>query len=45
MVKFIPGDTAVFNRTKESEGVDAIFFDANKMAIIDLYVVTGGNEL
>ncbi len=41
---FIKSDTAVFNRNKESEGVDAIFFDANHDGFPDLYVASGGNE-
>lgn len=42
--KFIEADTAVFSRSKESEGVDAVFFDANNDGNLDLYVVSGGNE-
>ncbi len=42
--KFNPSDTAVFSQFKQSEGVDAIFFDANGDGYADLYVVTGGNE-
>jgi hypothetical protein len=42
---FVPGDTAVFARSKQSEGVDAVFFDANNDTYPDLYVVSGGNEL
>ena len=41
---FIKSDSAVFNQNKESEGVDAIFFDANNDGFPDLYVVSGGNE-
>ena len=43
--KFIETDTLVFNKAKESEGVDAVFFDANGDGKLDLYVVSGGNEL
>ncbi len=42
--QFIKSDTAVFKRNKESEGVDAVFFDANNDGFPDLYVVSGGNE-
>ncbi|HEV3251613.1 MAG TPA: VCBS repeat-containing protein, partial [Puia sp.] len=41
---FIKSDTAVFKKNKESEGVDAVFFDANSDGYPDLYVVSGGNE-
>ena len=42
--KFINSDTAVFNKNKASEEVDAVFFDANNDGYPDLYVVSGGNE-
>jgi hypothetical protein len=42
--KFIPSDTLVFGKNRESEGVDAVFFDANHDGYPDLYVVSGGNE-
>ena len=42
--KFIKTDTAVFNKNSGSEGVDAVFFDANNDGYPDLYVVSGGNE-
>ncbi|MGH2565905.1 MAG: FG-GAP repeat domain-containing protein, partial [Ginsengibacter sp.] len=42
--KFIKTDTAVFARNAASEGVDAVFFDANNDGYPDLYVVSGGNE-
>jgi hypothetical protein len=42
--KFIAGDTAVFNKAKDSEGVAAVFFDATGDGYNDLYVVSGGNE-
>lgn len=43
--KFVSVDTAVFAAAKESEGVDALFFDANNDGWPDLYVVSGGNQL
>ena len=42
---FISIDTALFVADKESEDVDALFFDANGDSHPDLYVVTGGNEI
>ncbi len=42
--KFISTDTAVFAKNKMSEGVDAVFFDANNDGAPDLYVVSGGNQ-
>lgn len=42
--QFLPADTAAFNKNKGCEGVDAVFFDANKDGYPDLYVVSGGNE-
>jgi len=42
--QFVKLDTAVFEKNKESEGVDAVFFDANGDGYPDLYVVSGGNE-
>jgi len=41
---FVRSDTAVFAQNKNSEGVDAVFFDANMDGYPDLYVVSGGNE-
>ena len=41
---FIRSDTSVFAANKGSEGVDALFFDANNDGYPDLYVVSGGNE-
>ncbi|MEJ7681094.1 MAG: VCBS repeat-containing protein [Segetibacter sp.] len=41
--KFINSDTAVFNKNRSSEGVDADFFDANNDGYLDLYTVSGGN--
>ncbi len=42
--KFTRSDTAVFAKDSLSEGVDAVFFDANNDGYPDLYVVSGGNE-
>jgi hypothetical protein len=42
--KFVSTDTAVFGWNRWSEGVDAVFFDANGDGYPDLYVVSGGNE-
>ena len=42
--QFVATDTALFSKNKQSEGVDAIFFDANHDGFPDLYVVSGGNE-
>ena len=42
--KFNDTDTAVFAEAKQSEGVDAVFFDANNDGAPDLYVVSGGNQ-
>jgi len=42
---FTPTDTALFARNNQSEGVDAVFFDANADGHPDLYVVSGGAEL
>ena len=41
---FINKDTAIFDKNKNCEGVDAIFFDANGDGFPDLYVVSGGSE-
>jgi hypothetical protein len=42
---FIPIDTALFNHFAVCEDVDAIFFDANGDGNLDLWVVSGGNEM
>jgi hypothetical protein len=42
--RFASIDTAVFNKAKGKEKVDAVFFDANKDGWPDLYVASGGNE-
>ncbi|HEV2483536.1 MAG TPA: VCBS repeat-containing protein [Puia sp.] len=41
---FVRADSTVFARNAGSEGVDAVFFDANGDGYPDLYVVSGGNE-
>ena len=41
---FVRADSGVFARNAGSEGVDAVFFDANGDGYPDLYVVSGGNE-
>jgi enediyne biosynthesis protein E4 len=38
-------DTALFSRFSLSEEVDAVFFDANNDSFVDLFVVSGGNEV
>jgi hypothetical protein len=42
---FVSTDTAVFKAEARSEDVDALFFDANGDKFLDLYVVSGGNEI
>lgn len=42
--KFISSDTGVFAKARQSEDVDAVFFDANNDGAPDLYVVSGGNQ-
>jgi enediyne biosynthesis protein E4 len=42
---FIASDTAVFNEFTICEDVDAKFFDANGDGFLDLWVVSGGNEM
>ena len=42
--RFVETDTGVFEKNKYTEGVDAVFFDANNDGYPDLYVVSGGNE-
>jgi hypothetical protein len=42
---FVAQDTAVFEKDKFTEGVDAVFFDANGDGKLDLWVVAGGNQL
>ena len=42
--KFVSSDTALFSKARQSEGVDAVFFDANNDGYPDLYVASGGNE-
>ncbi len=42
---FISSDTTLFNRFRVCEDVDARFFDANSDGNLDLWVVTGGNQM
>ena len=42
---FTPADTALFNKFAVCEDVDAKFFDANGDGFLDLWVVSGGNEM
>ncbi|MBS1655680.1 MAG: VCBS repeat-containing protein, partial [Bacteroidetes bacterium] len=42
---FISSDTALFNHFAICEDVDAVFFDANGDGNLDLWVVSGGNEM
>ncbi len=42
---FIPVDTSLFEADRRCEDVDAAFFDANEDGFVDLYVVSGGNEI
>ena len=42
---FLVTDSAVFNRYAICEDVDATFFDANGDGNLDLWVVSGGNEM
>lgn len=43
--KFVTSDTALFKQYTVCEDVDALFFDANGDGNLDLWVVTGGNEM
>lgn len=43
--KFVAEDTALFNHFAICEDVDAVFFDANGDGNLDLWVVSGGNEM
>ena len=42
---FISSDTALFNRYAICEDVDVVFFDADGDGNLDLWVVSGGNEM
>ena len=42
--RFVATDSAVFATDAASEDVHAVFFDANRDGVKDLYVVSGGNE-
>jgi hypothetical protein len=42
---FVSADTALFKRFAVCEDVDAAFFDANGDGYLDLWVVSGGNEI
>jgi enediyne biosynthesis protein E4 len=41
---FTSADNKIFEAAKESEEVDALFFDANGDGFLDLYTVCGGNQ-
>ena len=43
--KFAEVDAAMFKQDAACEDVDAVFFDANGDEKLDLYVVSGGNEV
>jgi enediyne biosynthesis protein E4 len=42
--RFVVSEQPDFNSDRQSEDVDAIFFDATGNGLPDLYVVSGGNE-
>lgn len=42
---FVPSDTALFSHFAICEDVDARFFDANGDGNLDLWVVSGGNQM
>jgi enediyne biosynthesis protein E4 len=42
---FNESDTALFNKFAVSEEVDAVFFDADGDSSLDLFVISGGNEM
>ena len=42
--KFVSIDTAIFNKARQTEEVDALFVDVNNDTYPDLYVVSAGNE-
>ena len=42
--QFVPTNEAIFKRSRASEDVDALFFDADGDTDLDLYIAKGSNE-